>query len=138
MLLLVAGFICIRRRLITAHRRCMMGAFGASTLFLALYLTHKILKVAQGEPLHTTFNHTGPIKLCYMVILLSHLVLAATIPFLAIRLIKLGLKRQDRRHRRLARVAWPLWLYVSATGILIYLMLYHWNPPPDGATMAGL
>lgn len=127
--MLLAGFVLIKRRRVSAHRNCMIGTFAVSTLFLVLYVTHKVWKAAAGAGLHTTFNHEGPARLFYLAILFTHLTLACLVPVLAIVLIRLGLRRMDRKHRRLARVAFPIWLYVSITGVLIYLMLYHWNVP---------
>ena len=126
-LLLVGGFVLIKRHRIAAHRACMVGAFSVSTLFLVLYVTHKVWKATTGTGLHTTFHREGLVKLCYLAMLLSHLVLAMAVPVLAIWMIRLGMRRQDEKHRRLARVALPIWLYVSVTGVLIYLMLYHLN-----------
>jgi uncharacterized membrane protein YozB (DUF420 family) len=78
---------------------------------------------------NTTFNATGAAKTAYLALLASHVVLAALVPFLAIALIRLGLRGERARHRRLARIAWPIWLYVSLTGVAIYVLLYHLNPP---------
>ena len=72
----------------------------------------------------------GAARVAYFAILFSHIPLAACVPFVAIRLIWLGLRGERARHRRLARIAWPVWLYVSITGVLIYLMLYPFNPAP--------
>ncbi len=135
--LLIVGYVLIKRRRIAAHRACMIAAFGVSTLFLILYLTHKGWKASTGGGLHTSFNRVGLSKALYLAVLLSHLVLAMVVPVLAIWLIRLGLRRQDARHRRLARIALPLWLYVSFTGILIYVLLYHLNPPSAGTGPAG-
>ncbi len=127
-LLLVGGFVMIRLRRIVAHRFCMVAAFSVSVLFLVLYVVHKVWKATAGTGLHTTFNREGLVKLLYLAMLFSHLVLAMAVPFLAIWMIRLGMRRQDAQHRRLARVALPIWLYVSVTGVLIYVMLYHLNP----------
>ena len=99
-------------------------------MFLSLYVIHKAWRVTAVAGLHVTFNHTGTLRVLYLVILVTHLVLAMVVPVLAIWLIRLGLAEQFDRHRRLARVGYPIWLYVSITGVLIYLMLYHWNLPP--------
>ena len=103
----------------------MLSAFAVSTLFLALYLTHKVSRNFEN----TTFNAEGAAKLAYLVLLASHVLLAMSVPVLAILLIRLGLREDRARHRRLARIAWPIWIYVSVTGVLIYLLLYPFNPP---------
>lgn len=127
--LLSAGVVMVKQKRIEAHQRCMYAAFGTSVVFLAFYLLHKAWKASTGDTLHTTFNHTGVLKAAYLAILLTHLVLAMVVPVLAIWLIVLGRKRQDALHRKVAKWAFPIWMYVSVTGVLIYFMLYHWNPP---------
>lgn len=126
--LLVAGFVFIKQKRITAHRNCMISAFGVSIVFLALYLLHKMWKASSGQAMHTSYNGEGLAKAAYLLILLTHLVLAMIVPVLAIWMIRLGLKRDDARHRRVGRWALPIWLYVSVTGVVIYLMLYPFNP----------
>ena len=128
--LLLVGLVMIRQKRVSAHKTCMITAFGASSVFLVLYVVHKAWRATAGTGLHTVFNHAGAIKVIYFVILLTHLVLAMAVPVLAIWLIRLGLAERFDRHRRVARVGYPIWLYVSVTGVLIYLMLYHWNPTP--------
>ena len=122
--MLVVGFVLIKKKKITAHRNCMMSAFGVSAVFLVLYLTDKAIK--QGA--HTPFNGTGAIRTGYYVMLFSHIVLAISVPVFAIVLIRLGLKENIEKHRRIAKFAFPIWLYVSLTGVLIYFVLYQWNP----------
>lgn len=124
--LLVAARIQIQRGREQAHRRLMTSAFAVSSLFLALYLLHKWSRGFEN----TSFNAEGAAKLAYLLLLFSHVVLATTIPVLAIVLIRLGLRGERERHRRIARWAWPAWMYVSVTGVVIYLLLYHWNPAP--------
>jgi uncharacterized membrane protein YozB (DUF420 family) len=121
--LLLAGFACIRRRRIAAHRACMLAAFGVACLFLASYLTYH----AQAGT--TRFTAQGWIRTLYFVLLTSHTVLAAAIVPLAIVTLRRGLRRDDGRHRRIARWTLPVWLYVSVTGVLVYAFLYHWYPP---------
>lgn len=128
--LLVAGYAFVRRRRFVAHRRCMLAAFGVSTLFLALYITHKVLRATGDGVIHTTYHGDGTLRVLYLAILLSHLLLAMAVPPLAIRLILLARAERLAQHRRLARVTLPLWLYVSITGVVIYVMLYHLNPDP--------
>lgn len=124
--LLVVGRNLIRARRIDAHRRVMIAAFAVSTLFLAFYLAHK----ASRGFVNTEFHVTGVAHIAYLVMLFTHVVLAATVPVFAITLITLGLRGRLDKHRRLARVAWPIWMYVSVTGVLIYVLLYHLNPTP--------
>jgi uncharacterized membrane protein YozB (DUF420 family) len=127
--LLVTGFVMIRRKSVGAHKACMLSAFGVSVLFLVLYVAHKLWKASSGTGLHTTFNYSGAIQTLYLVILFTHLVLAMVVPVIAIWLIRLAVTERFARHRRVARVGFPVWLYVSVTGVLIYMMLYHWNAP---------
>ncbi len=123
-LLLVAGRRAIRRHNVAQHRRLMLGAFGVSSVFLLLYVLHKAARDFE----HTRFNADGVAQALYLVLLASHVLLAAAVPVLALLLIRFGLRGELPRHRRLARVAWPIWLYVSFTGVLIYLLLYPLNP----------
>lgn len=130
--LLAVGLVLIRRGRIRAHRNVMIGAFGVSIVFLVFYVTHKAWKTTAGLELHTVYHGQGAGRIAYLLILLTHLVLAMLVPFLAVALIYLGLTRRYALHRRIARVAWPIWMYVSVTGVVIYLMLYHLNPVPAG------
>jgi uncharacterized membrane protein YozB (DUF420 family) len=124
--LLVAGRLWIRRGRVAAHRRAMLGAFAVSSLFLVLYVLHKAWRDFENTPYHGE----GALRVLYLAILFSHLTLAMTVPVLAIRLVQLGLGGRIARHRRLAVIAWPIWIYVSVTGVVIYLMLYPFNPAP--------
>ena len=124
-LLLIVGRQLARRGALLAHRRVMSAAFAVSSLFLVCYVAHKLWRDFEN----TAFNGTGWTRAAYLALLFSHVVLAATVPVLAIALIRLGLRDERGRHRRLARIAWPIWIYVSVTGVLIYLLLYHLNPP---------
>ncbi len=125
-LLLVSGLLLIRRKRVQAHRRVMLSAFAVSTLFLVLYVLHKAWRGFES----TSFHGEGLVRVAYLVILSTHVVLATTVPVLAVLLIRLALKRRFDAHRRLARVVWPIWMYVSVTGVMIYAALYHWNPAP--------
>ena len=121
--LLVTGYVMIRRRHVTAHKRCMIVAFVVSILFLASYLTYRF---AVGDK---RFGGTGWIRPVYFfVILIPHVILAAAVPVLASRTIYLALRGRMEAHRRWARITWPIWVYVSLTGILIYYMLFQWFP----------
>ncbi|MGH6689785.1 MAG: DUF420 domain-containing protein [Gammaproteobacteria bacterium] len=118
--LLSVGFAFIRRRNVPAHRACMLGAFAVSLLFLACYVTYHYY--AGSRP----FTGQGWIRPVYFTILVSHILLAAAIVPLALTTIHRGLSAQFDRHKRLARVTLPIWLYVSITGVIVYLLLYHW------------
>lgn len=126
--LLVAGFVLIRQKRITAHRNVMISAFGVSVVFLITYVTHYIWRATVVGGTHTAYGGEGLLKVLYYVMLLSHILLAMVVPVAAIALIWLGLSKRYAAHRRVARFGWPIWLYVSVTGVLIYLMLYPLNP----------
>lgn len=139
--LLAVGLVLIKRRRETAHKRVMLTAFGVSTAFLASYLYYHYLVG------HVEFTHTGPVRTVYYVLLASHVILAMAVPFLAIATIYLGYRatgccarpghdpdgsitaRLRQKHRKLARWTFPIWMYVSVTGVVVYLMLYHLWPP---------
>ena len=120
----MVGFVLIKRGKETAHKCCMLTAFGVSFVFLVLYVTDKVMKGGA----HTPYHGQGAIKIFYYCMLSSHVLLAMTVPIFAVLLIWLGFSGRRRGHRRLARIAWPIWMYVSITGVLIYLMLYYFNP----------
>lgn len=120
--LLVLGYLAIRMKRIQAHRRLMLGAFAASSLFLVSYLVYHFQAGSKG------FTGTGWIRPVYFTILISHTVLAAAIVPLAVMTLRRGLKRMHPGHERLARWTLPLWLYVSVTGVVIYFMLYRMYP----------
>jgi uncharacterized membrane protein YozB (DUF420 family) len=122
--LLIHGRRLARRGRIDEHRRVMLAAFAVSALFLAGYVVHKASRDFENTPFHAE----GAAKLAYLVLLATHVVLAASVPVLAILLIRLGLRDDRAKHRRLARIAWPIWMYVSVTGVVIYVLLYHLNP----------
>jgi uncharacterized membrane protein YozB (DUF420 family) len=120
--LLVVGWLQIKARRERAHRNTMLSAFGVSVVFLVCYLVYHY---------HVgSVKFAGPpaVRKVYLAILASHVVLAAAVPFLAGITIYLGLADRRRAHRRLARWTFPIWLYVSVTGVVIYLMLYHLYP----------
>ena len=121
---LLVGLWLVKRGKINEHRNVMMSAFAVSALFLVFYVADKILKGG----VHTPYNGTGLIRTAYYLMLVSHIALAIVVPVFAIWLIRLGLTGQHEKHRRIARFAFPIWFYVSVTGVLIYLMLYHFNP----------
>lgn len=123
--LLLVGRRLARRGELARHRRVMIAAFAVSSVFLVSYLVHKSARHFEN----TTFNAVGVAKAAYLALLASHVLLAMTVPIFAIVLIRLGLRNERERHRRIARIAWPIWIYVSLTGVLIYLLLYPCNPP---------
>ncbi len=125
-LALTAGYYFIRRKDVRRHKFCMLTAFGISTVFLICYVTYHALHGSKS------FAHSGSIRVVYFGILISHVVLAAAVPPLAILTLIAGLRDRIERHRRLARWTWPIWMYVSVTGVLVYFMLYRWFPPPHG------
>ena len=121
--LLVWGYVLIRRRREQAHKIVMLSAFGVSCVFLVCYLVYhyQVGSVRfEGPPL---------VRQLYLAMLLSHIVLAAAVPVLAGVTIYLGYRDRRIRHRRWARWTLPIWLYVSVTGVLIYVLLYHVYPP---------
>lgn len=122
--LLVIGRGQAKRGELEAHKRTMCGAFGLSVLFLASYLVY------HAHVGSVRFAHEGPIRTLYLAILGTHIVLAALVPFMAVRTLWLGWKDRRETHVWWARITWPIWLYVSVTGVVIYGMLYHWPGPP--------
>jgi uncharacterized membrane protein YozB (DUF420 family) len=122
--LLIRGRQLARRREIDAHRRVMITAFSVSSLFLVLYVAHKAARNFENTP----FHGEGVARTAYLVLLASHVSLAMLVPPLALTLIVLGLRQRLETHRRLARWAWPIWIYVSLTGVMIYVLLYHVSP----------
>ena len=117
--LLAAGYVFIRRKRIAAHRACMIAAFVASTLFLISYVVY------HAHVGSRPFPGLGTIRVIYFTILITHVTLAATIVPMALITLRRGLRLDVARHRRIARWTWPLWMYVSVTGVVIYLMLYR-------------
>ena len=127
-LFLIAGYILIRRRKIKAHRVSMIAAFVASSVFLISYvLYHSLLAYHLGQG-PTKFRGEGFIRPVYFVILITHTILAIVIVPLIIVTLRRGLKREDARHKKIARWTLPLWLYVSVTGVVVYLLLYQIYP----------
>ena len=117
--LLVWGYTLIRRKRIQTHRRVMQTAFAVSCLFLVCYLVYHF---QVGD---VVFRKTGAIRNVYLTLLTTHIVLAAAVPFLAVITLHRGLTARFDRHRQIARWTLPVWLYVSVTGVVVYLMLYH-------------
>ena len=117
--LLVWGYTLIRRKRIQLHRKVMQTAFVVSCLFLVCYLVYHY------QVGSVRFPKSGAIKTLYLSILGTHTVLAAAVPVLAIITLRRGLSARFDKHRRIARWTLPIWLYVSVTGVVVYLMLYH-------------
>ena len=118
-LFLLAGYLCIRTGRREMHKRCMLGALTASALFLTSYVVYHAQ--AGSRP----FAGVGAVRIVYFAILLTHVVLAAAILPLALVTTSRGLRSHFERHVRIARWTLPIWLYVSVTGVVIYLMLYQ-------------
>lgn len=117
--MLVWGWFLVRRGRKQAHRKVMLGAFTLSALFLVSYLFY------HAQVGSVRFQGTGAIRTVYFAVLLSHTVLAAAVPPLAVVTLARGLRGRFDLHRRIARWTLPVWLYVSVTGVAVYLMLYH-------------
>jgi uncharacterized membrane protein YozB (DUF420 family) len=124
-LLLIAGYRAIRRRDVETHRRFMLAAFAVSTAFLASYVLYHVTRQIHEGIGHTRFAGSAAIRPVYFGLLISHLILAiVNLPLVIVTLVA-ALRGRYARHRRIARWTWPIWLYVSATGVLVYLLLYH-------------
>ena len=119
-LLLVTGYVLIRAGHIEAHRRAMISAFVCSAAFLTSYVVYHAQ--AGSKP----FTGTGVARTIYFSILIPHVVLAAAVLPMAVLTLRRGLARNDAAHRRIARITLPVWLFVSVTGVAVYVMLYHW------------
>lgn len=125
-LLLVVGFVLIKQGKVDAHKWTMMGCFGVSIIFLGCYLFYHALLEGHGKAFPS-----GPaawIRYSYYAMLISHIILAAAVPFLAVITIYHGLKNNRAAHRKIAKWTFPIWLYVSVTGVLVYLCLYQFFP----------
>lgn len=124
--LLCIGYGLIRAGNEKAHKIAMISAFGVSVIFLGCYLTYHY-----GSYGHTRFDRNAypSAAMFYYILLATHVVLAAIVPFLAVTTIYLGLTDRRKWHRRIAKWTFPIWLYVSVTGVLVYFMIYWWFPP---------
>ena len=126
--LLTIGYVMIRQKRVNAHRNCMIAAFVTSALFLVCYLTYHTYL---GVVLHrgpTRFVDPAWFRPIYLAILLTHTLLAVIILPLVFMTISRALRQRFDKHRQIARWTWPLWMYVSVTGVLIYLLLYQIFP----------
>lgn len=122
--LLLVGFVLIRQKKIQWHKRFMLAACTSSVLFLICYVTYHTIRGG----VVTKFAGTGFWRTFYITMLTSHTILAVIILPLAIVTVYNGLKMRVPQHRRVARWTFPLWMYVSVTGVLVYFFLYHWFP----------
>lgn len=122
-LLMLAGFVFIRMRWIRAHRACMLSAFTVSALFFISYATYHY---HVGD---VRFQGRGAIRPVYFSILISHIILAVAIVPLALMTLWRALRGNFARHRKIARWTWPIWMYVSITGVVVYLLCYQLYPP---------
>lgn len=123
---LLIAYVLIRQKKVAAHRRFMLAACSTSVLFLVSYLTYHYLKGG----VVTKFAGTGALRTLYLTILTTHTILAVVIVPMAILSVWNGLKMRVEKHRRIARWTFPLWMYVSVTGVLVYFFLYQWFPSP--------
>ncbi len=121
---LLTAYVLIRRKRIAQHRRFMLAACFTSLLFLACYVLNHYLR--HGVVTH--FTGTGVIRPVYFALLTSHTILAIVIVPMVIISLRYGLRMRVVQHRRIARWTFPLWMYVSVTGVLVYFFLYQWFP----------
>lgn len=121
-ILLAVGHLYIRRNNLIAHRNCMIGAFLVSTAFLVSYLVYHF------NAGRTVFKDPEWFRPIYLAILLTHTILAVVIVPMVLTTLSRALRQRFDQHRRIARWTWPLWMYVSVTGVLIYLLLYQIFP----------
>jgi len=129
--LITAGFIFIKSGNKIAHRASMFTAGIVSGVFLIGYVSHKILKgmaAGAGEAVHTQFGGVGAIRTVYYVMLITHILLAISIAYLVPKTFALAFKGDYVRHKAWARIVFPIWYYVSITGVLVYFFLYQWWP----------
>lgn len=122
--LLTAGFVLIKTGRRDAHRKCMTAAIAVSVVFLVTYVLHKVLV----HGVHTPFGGTGAIRPVYYTMLFTHIVLAIVIVPMVLRTFLFAKRGELDRHRAWARWTFPLWYYVSVTGVLVYFFLYQWWP----------
>ncbi|HMO13665.1 MAG TPA: DUF420 domain-containing protein [Pirellulaceae bacterium] len=125
-ILLLIGYILIKAHKEVAHRWTMLACFGVSCLFLVCYVIYHLNVPSKPFP---RGDYQPFWSYVYFAVLISHVLLAALVPFLAIGTIVLGLLNRRNTHRKLARWTFPIWLYVSITGVLVYFMLYWWFTP---------
>jgi len=125
---LTSGYLFIRRQKKIAHRNCMISACLATVLFLTCYITYHVgMKRVYGEA-HTRFLEPSWFRPIYLVLLGTHLVAAIVIVPLVLITLRRAWRERFEAHKRIARWTWPLWMYVSVTGVLVYLILYQIFP----------
>ena len=125
---LTTGYVFIRRGNKIAHRNCMASAFVTSTIFLICYLTYHIgMRMLYGKA-HTEFRNPEWFRPIYLIILFTHLALAVAIVPMVLVTLNRAIKGRFALHKQIARWTWPLWMYVSVTGVVIYLLLYQIFP----------
>ena len=122
--LISAGFVCIKTGRKDAHRKIMTAAMVVSALFLVGYVTHKVLR----HGINTPFAGTGWIRPVYYTMLISHILLAMSIAYLVPRTFLFAIRGDIPRHQAWAKWTFPIWYYVSVTGVLVYFSLYVWWP----------
>lgn len=127
-ILLIIGFRLIKQKKISQHKIVMITAFVISIIFLCCYLLHKYHLYTTTGTFNTTFKGEGIWRIVYFSILISHLFLAIMVPFLAIITLFRGLKMKIETHKKIAKYTLPIWMYVSVTGVLVYIMLYKLFP----------
>jgi uncharacterized membrane protein YozB (DUF420 family) len=125
---LSAGYYFIRRKQVTAHRNCMIAAFITSTAFLACYLTYHFYLAYHLHRGPTRFTDPAWFRPIYLILLGTHTLLAVVIVPMVLVTLSRALRRRYELHRKIARWTWPLWMYVSVTGVLIYFLLYQIFP----------
>lgn len=127
-ILLTAGFIFIRQKNIIAHRNCMISAFCVSVVFLCCYLTYHTYLAVELHRGPTRFLQPEWFRPIYLTILISHTILAMVIVPMILITITRALRERFDKHKQIARWTWPLWMYVSVTGVIVYLLLYQIFP----------
>lgn len=125
---LILGLISILTKRVHLHRACMLSASSISALFLVCYVTHHIIRTSVYGLGPTRFTGEGLSRPIYFTILTSHTILAAVVAPFIIATLRLALKGRYDAHKRIARLVYPVWLYVSLTGVIVYLMLYQFFP----------
>lgn len=125
---LILGLVFILKRKISQHRLCMLAASSVSVLFLISYAAHHIIRTSVYGIGPTRFSGDGLARPVYFTILTSHTILATLVAPFVVATLWRAVKGRYEAHRKLARLVYPVWLYVSITGVAVYLMLYHFFP----------
>ena len=122
------GLYFIRRQRRVAHRNCMISAFITSAIFLVCYITYHTYLARYLHRGPTVFRNPPWFRPIYLALLISHTILAVAIVPMVLVTLSRALKERFEAHKRIARWTWPLWMYVSVTGVIVYMMLYQWFP----------